>query len=304
MKPQITKHAIVTDDLCKLMRQFELKALEYGSVITSTTHSHGEHFTHLYRLNYIVEGHVFYNCGGKTTRIEANTLVFLPPQSILEVEEGEENVVIFFINFEVENLALRQQFNDFMKETFPLYHVHDKDNRLRAFFNFLFEEGNQKHIGYCMSMQGIFYNIIMTMIRFSTVYHSPDKENDKISGSIGYFNQAINYINQNIGDNIKISDIASAIGISEIYLYKIFIKHAKKSPQQLLLSYRIQLARNYLRNPSLSIKTISNELGFSNPNHFSTLFKKTTGLSPKEYRHSIFNEKPKQLITDQQFIEQ
>ena len=82
-------------------------------------------------------------------------------------------------------------------------------------------------------------------------------------------------------------------------LYKIFVKHAKKSPQQLLLAYRIQLAKNYLRNPSLSIKTISNELGFSNPNHFSTLFKKSIGMSPKEYRLTIFDEKPVQLIQEE-----
>lgn len=299
MKPQVTKHTIITDELCKMILQFELKAIEYGSVITNTTNPHGEQFSHLYRLNYVAEGHVFYTCCGKTTRIEAGTLVYLPPHSVLEVEEGCEDVVLFFINFEVGNFALRQQFNNFMTKTFPQYHVQDKNNRLRSFFNFMFEEGNLQDVGFCMCMQGIFYNILMTMIRFSTAYHRPDKEAETISGSIGYFNQAINYINQNISQNIKISDIASAIGISEIYLYKIFVKHAKKSPQQLLLAYRIQLAKNYLRNPSLSIKTISNELGFSNPNHFSTLFKKSMGMSPKEYRLSLYEEEPVQLIQEE-----
>ena len=136
------------------------------------------------------------------------------------------------------------------------------------------------------------------MIRFSNAYHSPNKEREHISGSIGYFNEAIQYINKNISNNIKISDLADAIGISEIYLYKIFMKHAQKSPQQLLLAYRIQLAKNYLRNPGLSIKTISSELGFSNPNHFSTLFKKSTGLSPKEYRNSL-SEGPHVFKLDQ-----
>lgn len=299
MKPQVTKHPIITDDLCMMMRQFELKAIEYGSVLTNTNKPYGEEFRHLYRLNYIADGHVFYTCCGKTTRIEANTLVYLPPESILEVEEGGENVVLFFINFEVGNLALRQQFNDFMSKTFPQYHVHDKNNRIRSFFNFMFDEGSKKEIGYCMSIQGVFYNIIISMIRLSFFFHNTDKEIERVTGSIGYFNQAIHYINQNINKNIKISDIASAIGISEIYLYKIFVKHAKKSPQQLLLAYRIQLAKNYLRNPSLSIKAISNELGFSNPNHFSTLFKKSIGMSPKEYRLTIFDEEPVQLIQEE-----
>lgn len=174
-----------------------------------------------------------------------------------------------------------------MNQTFPNHHIHDKDNQLRTFFNHLLDEGFCQQFGYCMSIQGIFYNMIISMIRLSTTYHSPDKQPDILSGSIGYFNQAIHFINQNISNNIKVSDIASQIGISEIYLYKIFMKHAKKTPQQLLLAYRVQLAKNYLRNPSLSIKTISSELGFSNPNHFSMLFKKSTGLSPREYRNSF-----------------
>ena len=295
MKPQVLRKPIVSDDLCTMLREFQLKAIEYGSVITNTSNPHGEDFTHLYRLNYVAEGHVFYKCCGKTIRIEDNTLVFLPPQAILEIEENDKQVVLFFVNFEVNNLAARDSFHRFMCETFPSFHVHDKNNLLRSLFNTLIGEGEQNEIGTCMAIQGIFYNILVNMIRFSSTYHSPDRNPEIISGSAGYFNHAIQYINQNISQNIKISDIAAEIGISEIYLYKIFMKHAKKSPQQLIQVYRIQLAKNYLRNPGLSIKTISTELGFSNPNHFSTLFKKATGMSPKEYRTSIDQYEPIQL---------
>ena len=78
MKPQVLRKPIITDELCNIIRDFQLKALEYGSVITTTSNPYGEEFTHLYRLNYVAEGHVFYKCFGKTIRIESNTLVFLP----------------------------------------------------------------------------------------------------------------------------------------------------------------------------------------------------------------------------------
>ena len=173
---------------------------------------------------------------------------------------------------------------DFVKELSEQFNLKDWqiDNVIK-----LLDEGNKREIGYCMSIQGIFYNILINMIRFTNSFHSTKQETTDASSSVSFFNQAIYYINQNISKNLKISEIASHLGISEIYLYKIFIKYTNKSPQQLLLDYRIQLAKNYLRNPALSIKTISTELGFSNPNHFSTLFKKTTGLSPKEYRLTI-----------------
>ena len=263
---------------------------------TTTSNPHGEKFTHLYRLNFIIQGHVSYTSQGKTFQLEPNTLIFLPPEAILDIEENSEEVILLFVNFEVGNLSLRQNFNDFMHSTFPYYHVHDQDNILRHLFNQLMDEGNKHEIGYCMSIQGIFYNILMNMIRFTNSFHSIKQEESEVSSSVSFFNQALHYINQNISKNIKINEIASHLGISEIYLYKIFIKYTSKSPQQLLLHYRIQLSKNYLKNPALSIKTISSELGFSNPNHFSTLFKKTTGLSPKQYRQSI--EKTEAISTE------
>ena len=288
MKPQVNKYQVISDDLCQILRKYQLKAIEYGAVFTDTSNPHGENFSHLYRLNYILEGHAFYTCSNKTTRIESGSVVFLPPESILEVEENGNPVTLLFINFEVENLNERQNFNELMRTAIPNHHVHDKDNLLRHLFNQLFDEGNKKGIGYCMCVQGIFYNLLVNVIRFGEAIHLIEEKQDSSSSSIGYFNEAIHYINKHISSNIKIKDIATSIGVSEIYLYKIFMKHTNKSPRQLLIDYRIQLAKNYLRNPNLSIKMISTELGFSTPNHFSAQFKKSTGLSPKEFRDTLY----------------
>lgn len=286
-KPQVKRHPITQDDFCILLHNFSLQAQEYGIVRTTTSNPNGEKFSHLYRLNYIVQGRAYYSCCGRKICIEENSLVYLPPEAILEMDESAEPLEMLFINFEIMNLNERQSFNNFMLHTFPNMYVKDQNNKLRDILNHFFDEGNQGGIGYCLAMQGIFHNLFIYMIRFSNTYEKPKKTLDRQAGSISLFNQAIAYINKHIHENIKISEIAEAIGISEIYLYKIFIKHTNKSPQQLLLSYRIQLAKNYLSNPSLSIKTIASELGFSNANHFSAIFKKSTGLSPKEYRLSV-----------------
>ena len=48
-------------------------------------------------------------------------------------------------------------------------------------------------------------------------------------------------------------------------------------------------AINLLRENKMSIKEISYELGFENPNYFSRLFKKQEGATPTQKRHRILN---------------
>lgn len=291
MKPQVKRYSITHDDFCTILHKFGLLAQEYGFVQTDTSDPHGEKFSHLYRLNYILSGKAYCFHNGKRIDIKENSLVYLPPEYILEIDDSFGTLEMLFINFEVTNLVERQSFHTFMLKTFPDMYVEDRNNKLRDILNHFFDEGNRCDIGSCLAMQGIFYNLIINMVRFADIYEKPKATLDHHSGSISLFNQAISYMNNNINRNIKISEIAEAINISEIYLYKIFMKHANRSPQQLLLSYRIQLAKNYLSNPDLSIKTIASELGFSNANHFSSIFKKSTGVSPKEYRLSIVKQR-------------
>ena len=47
---------------------------------------------------------------------------------------------------------------------------------------------------------------------------------------------------------------------------------------------RIEKAKEYLQNYSLSLKEISYKVGFNDYNYFSQIFKKNVGISSKEYR--------------------
>lgn len=42
--------------------------------------------------------------------------------------------------------------------------------------------------------------------------------------------------------------------------------------------------RRLLRETQLSVVTVANEVGYSNPSHFAPVFRKHTGLSPSDYR--------------------
>lgn len=73
--------------------------------------------------------------------------------------------------------------------------------------------------------------------------------------------------------------------------YELFRKRFKNqigsSPKQYFLMLKINQAKERLLKPLHNIKEIAVELGFDDPYYFSRLFKRKTGLSPRQYRQSL-----------------
>lgn len=81
----------------------------------------------------------------------------------------------------------------------------------------------------------------------------------------------------------SIEQIAEKLSVSQRYLSDTLKKETGKTTTEHLQFYLIDKAKNMLLNPGKSISEVAYELGFEYPQYFSRLFKKITGISPKEY---------------------
>lgn len=81
-----------------------------------------------------------------------------------------------------------------------------------------------------------------------------------------------------------IAEVAAAVGLSPSHLQHLFKEQTGQSPYQYHLQLKIQRAGEMLRGSDLPVKQISQILQFRSVYHFSTLFKKKTGLSPSGWR--------------------
>ena len=103
-----------------------------------------------------------------------------------------------------------------------------------------------------------------------------------------YISKAIAYIETSYRHSLREKDIADAVHISPKYLYKLFRRELGKSPTQYLSDYRMYRAKSLLKTTALSIKEISDSVGFQNPDYFCHVFQKhTEGVSPTQYRKQI-----------------
>lgn len=117
------------------------------------------------------------------------------------------------------------------------------------------------------------------------IFFLPDRTNTDHQSLLQ--NQAINYMLDHLTENLTISKIADHLEISESYLSLIFNKYQGSGPIDYLLDLRVGQASKLLRISNLKVYEIAHAVGYSDPYYFSRLFKKKTGMSPKEYRHQL-----------------
>lgn len=111
-----------------------------------------------------------------------------------------------------------------------------------------------------------------------------------------YVGLAIDFIHCMYNHNIGVTDIAENIGISRAHLNQCFQKELNLSVQKFLIDYRMHKAANLLLSTEMSVKEISNLVGYDDQLTFSKAFKKKFGMSPKNYKAHTdemdkFNEK-------------
>lgn len=99
-----------------------------------------------------------------------------------------------------------------------------------------------------------------------------------------YVSEAKRYMELNLHRSFRITEVARSIGISDRYLYNLFIMHEGVPPKAYLSSLRIKRARTLLGTTSCSVKEAAASVGFADSLAFSKFFSEREGVSPTEYR--------------------
>jgi two-component system, response regulator YesN len=94
---------------------------------------------------------------------------------------------------------------------------------------------------------------------------------------------AVDFIAGHYAQAITLDEAAKHVGLSPKRLSRLFINELGQGFSDYLIDFRIEKAKKMLAIPGASIKQVSNECGYPDPNYFARLFKKVTGLTPTEY---------------------
>jgi AraC family transcriptional regulator len=98
---------------------------------------------------------------------------------------------------------------------------------------------------------------------------------------------SVEYITDNLHRDIRLSDIARTVGLSQFHFARMFRTAAGQTPYQYLLDQRIARAKHLLRMTALPIEQIGTAVGFDRVTAFSRSFASREGLSARSWRKEV-----------------
>lgn len=101
-----------------------------------------------------------------------------------------------------------------------------------------------------------------------------------------YVEKAIEMITSSYIGGITIEDAADKMSISSSYLSRIFKQETGYTFVDYLTYYRIKRATEILRSTNTKIYEVADLVGYTDARYFSQIFRKLTGVTPKEFRDS------------------
>jgi len=209
---------------------------------------------------------------GEVICCRSGEVIYLPKGSNYTVDKNEIpqtcDAGVYAINFLISS--------DSVKFRPQKLSVRGRDKML-SLFKRAVSSWRRKEVGYFEECFADLYKIFKQIKQESAVYSSSAK-------SFKILKPALEYINEHYAtENIRMSDLASLCGISEPYLRRVFHKVYSVSPAVYIRNLRIDYAKELLILGGCSVTDAAFLSGFGDVSYFSREFKKTMGISPKDY---------------------
>jgi len=114
--------------------------------------------------------------------------------------------------------------------------------------------------------------------------------NDKVEIQDDFLQNIIDFISKEISnDSLSVDDLVKVSGLNRSNMSKKIKAMTNQTPVQLIRNIRLEKAKNLLAKNGKNISEIAFEVGFKDPNYFSSCFKDYFGESPRKIKKAIQN---------------
>lgn len=115
------------------------------------------------------------------------------------------------------------------------------------------------------------------------------EKKSEITGNIrDYVKEAVAYINENYFEELTLSGLSEKYAVESSYFSKLFKQETGENLMLYIASRRMEKAKELMHREDINIAEVAFMVGYDDYTYFSKVFKKHTGVSPREYRNRLF----------------
>ncbi len=160
-----------------------------------------------------------------------------------------------------------------------LYH---QDRTVEFLTRSFYEEITQDRLGGKLYTESLANLFLIHLLRNYCAF-APKLRQERGGLSPRKLQQAIDYIQDNLAEDISLQAIATEVNMSRYHFCRLFKKSTGITPYQYLIESRIERAKELLLRKHQSIMDVALQVGFSNQSHFTKHFKRLVGVTPKKF---------------------
>lgn len=228
-----------------------------------------------WQMLYIINGCGYFQIEGQERKIEKGNIIIFPPHiPQIYYYKLEESPEIYWIHFS------GNQVTSYLNQLEPKLGVYYAGIHIELIqlFEDIIKELQLKSPFYIQLCISYIMELFIKIKRESNLKIQSSTKQDSLLAPF------LAWVHVNYKEEISIASFAHALHVSESYFIRRFKANTGKTPMQYFISIRMTHACELLLNTSMSVSETAVMVGYDNPLYFSRLFKKTVGVSPKNYR--------------------
>ncbi len=194
------------------------------------------------------------------------------------------------IHIAINNFKLSEVKENFIntKGSGPILTIKEHKDEFLSCCREIVNEQEKKEMGYPLMLKALIMKLLIILCReiegediiisnkYQCSFASSEKKN--------MVQSIIEYMEKGYKEDISLDRIAKNMYVSPVYISKIFKEETGDSPINYLIKIRLAKAEELLKESTLSIKAVAQNVGYSDAYHFSKLFKKYYGISPSQVK--------------------
>jgi AraC family transcriptional regulator len=246
---------------------FIMTEVAYRAQSRLAEHSHeNAHFC------FVLEGSYTESHNRQELECKPFTLTFRPPGEVHEDRFHNREVRVFTIEIPPRWMERLAQDSIYLGRS-----INFKDGFVPKLSERIVREFHRMETGAGLIIEGLTLEIMAETARYSAQNVEPTIPR--------WLKRAKDLLHARFAENLTLEQIAREVGIHPVHLASVFRQKYHCTVGEYIRQLRIEYACREISKGEMPLAIIALEAGFANQGHFSSTFKRMTGLTPAAYRN-------------------